>query len=31
MIFKDGSAVITDITLLALAAIFMNWALRMPW
>ena len=31
MIFKDGSAFITDVTLLALAAIFMNWALRMPW
>ncbi len=31
MIFKDGSAVVTDFTLLALAAIFMNWALRMPW
>lgn len=31
MIFKDGSAVITDVTILALAAIFMNWALRMPW
>jgi hypothetical protein len=29
--FKDGSAFITDVTLLALAAIFMNWALRMPW
>ena len=31
MVFKDGSAFITDVTLLALAAIFMNWALRMPW
>ena len=31
LVFKDGSAFITDITLLALAAIFMNWALRMPW
>lgn len=31
MIFKDGNAFITDVTLLALAAIFMNWALRMPW
>lgn len=31
MIFKEGSAFITDVTLLALAAIFMNWGLRMPW
>lgn len=31
LIFKDGSAVVTDITLLVLAGIFMNWALRMPW
>jgi hypothetical protein len=30
-LFKDGSAVITDITLLALAAIFLNWAVRLPW
>lgn len=29
--FKNGSAFITDVTLLALAAIFMNWALRSPW
>lgn len=31
LFFKNGSAVITDITLLGLAAIFMNWALRSPW
>jgi hypothetical protein len=31
IVFKDGSSVVTDITLLALAAIFMNWALRTPW
>jgi len=31
LIFKDGSAIITDVTLLALAAVFMNWALRTPW
>jgi hypothetical protein len=31
LIFQGGSAFITDVTLLALAAIFMNWALRMPW
>jgi hypothetical protein len=31
LLFQDGSAVITDITLLALAAIFLNWAVRLPW
>lgn len=31
LIFQDGSAVVTDITLLALAAIFLNWSVRLPW
>ncbi|KAJ9497116.1 hypothetical protein LTR96_002327 [Exophiala xenobiotica] len=31
LFFKEGSSVITDVTLLGLAAIFMNWALRSPW
>jgi hypothetical protein len=31
LFFKNGSAVITDITLLALAAIFLNWSVRLPW
>ncbi|KAJ9612149.1 hypothetical protein H2200_003746 [Cladophialophora chaetospira] len=31
LFFKNGSALITDVTLLGLAAIFMNWALRSPW
>ncbi|EXJ62871.1 hypothetical protein A1O7_03313 [Cladophialophora yegresii CBS 114405] len=31
LFFKNGSAFITDVTLLGLAAIFMNWALRSPW
>lgn len=31
LFFKNGSAIVTDITLLGLAAIFMNWALRSPW
>jgi hypothetical protein len=31
LLFQDGSAVVTDITLLALAAIFLNWAVRLPW
>jgi len=29
--FKNGSAVVTDITLLVLAAIFLNWSVRLPW
>lgn len=31
MVFQDGSAVVTDITLLGLAAIFLNWSVRLPW
>jgi hypothetical protein len=31
LFFQNGSAVVTDITLLALAAIFLNWAVRLPW
>ena len=31
LFFHNGSAVITDITLLALAAIFLNWSVRLPW
>jgi len=29
--FKDGSALVTDITLLGIAAIFLNWSVRQPW
>lgn len=29
--FHNGSAVVTDITLLVLAAIFLNWSVRLPW
>ncbi|EAW12835.1 uncharacterized protein ACLA_012630 [Aspergillus clavatus NRRL 1] len=29
--FQNGSAVVTDITLLVLAAIFLNWSMRLPW
>ena len=31
LLFKNGSAFITDILLLSLAAIFMNWSIRLPW
>lgn len=31
MLFTNGSLVITDITLLGLAAIFLNWSVRLPW
>ncbi|KAK3380300.1 hypothetical protein B0T24DRAFT_189367 [Lasiosphaeria ovina] len=29
--FKNGSAVITDIMLLGLAAVFLNWSVTQPW
>ena len=31
VLFKNGSAFITDILLLGLAAVFMNWSVRLPW
>ena len=31
LVFKNGGAVVTDVTLLALAAIFLNWSVRLPW
>lgn len=31
LLFKDGSAVVTDVTLLGLAAVFLNWSVRIPW
>lgn len=31
LIFRDGSAIVTDVTLLALAAVFLNWSVRVPW
>lgn len=31
LLFQGGSAFITDLTLLGLAALFLNWALRLPW
>lgn len=29
--FHNGSAIVTDITLLGLAAVFLNWSVRLPW
>lgn len=29
--FKDGSAVVTDIMLLGLAAVFLQWSVTQPW
>lgn len=29
--FQNGSAVVTDVTLLILAAVFLNWSVRLPW
>ncbi|EPE30039.1 hypothetical protein GLAREA_13087 [Glarea lozoyensis ATCC 20868] len=31
MIFQNGSSVVTDIMLLGLAAVFLNWSVRLPW
>ena len=31
MLFKNGSSIITDVMLLGLAAIFLNWSVRLPW
>ena len=31
LFFKNGSGVVTDITLLLLAAVFLNWSVRVPW
>ena len=31
LIFHNGGTIITDLTLLALAAYALNWALRIPW
>lgn len=29
--FQNGSKVVTDLSLLALATLFLNWAVRLPW
>ena len=31
LVFRDGSAIVTDVTLLAVAAVFLNWSVRVPW
>lgn len=31
LLFKNGSSIITDIMLLGLAAVFLNWSVRLPW
>lgn len=31
LLFKNGSSIITDVMLLGLAAIFLNWSVRLPW
>jgi len=31
LFFQDGSVIVTDMTLLILAAVFLNWAVRLPW
>ncbi|KAL4817095.1 hypothetical protein BDW67DRAFT_184172 [Aspergillus spinulosporus] len=29
--FQNGSAFVTDVTLLGLATVFLNWSVRLPW
>ena len=31
LLFKNGGAIVTDVTLLVLAAVFLNWSVRLPW
>ncbi len=31
LFFHNGGAVVTDVTLLGLAAVFLNWSVRLPW
>ena len=31
LVFKNGNAFTTDVLLLGLAAIFLNWSVRLPW
>jgi hypothetical protein len=31
MLFQNGGAVVTDIMLLGLAGVFLNWSVRLPW
>ena len=31
LFFQNGSIIVTDLTLLIIAAIFLNWAVRLPW
>ncbi|PGH18280.1 hypothetical protein AJ79_00619 [Helicocarpus griseus UAMH5409] len=31
LLFKNGTAVATDITLLIVTAVFLNWSIRLPW
>lgn len=31
LVFKNGTAIMTDVTLLIIAAVFLNWSIRLPW
>ena len=31
ILIEGGGAVVTDLTLLSLAAVFLNWSVRIPW
>jgi hypothetical protein len=30
-LFKNGSAIVTDIMLLGLAGVFLHWSVTQPW
>lgn len=31
ILFEGGSVILTDFSIIALACIFLNWSLRLPW
>ena len=31
LFFENGGALVTDLTLLGLAAVFLNWSVKLPW
>lgn len=31
LMFQNGGAVVSDVLLLGLAAVFLNWSVRLPW
>lgn len=31
LVFEEGSAIVTDVLLLGLAAVFLHWSVKQPW